>query len=119
MFVRGCSTWPKVASALDDVASALLFWREDMTKEVTTVSMLPEAETLASRALDISRGSLGVEHPITAGREHNLGMIQRGLGREDEARCAYDHYRFCHALYLCAKPGASSSYVKRILSFSY
>lgn len=48
--------------------------------------MLPEAERLAARSLAISKSMLGADNPITAGREHNLGMVLRGLGREDEAR---------------------------------
>lgn len=71
---------------MDDLASALLFWRDDEFTSVKAVAMLPEAETLAARSLDISRACLGAGHPMTAGREHNVGMVKRGLGREDEAR---------------------------------
>ncbi|CAM9264130.1 unnamed protein product [Scytosiphon promiscuus] len=76
---------PSVASALDDLASALLFHRDDDYTEMKAVTLLPEAETLAARSLAISRSSLGEEHPITAGREHNLGMIKRGLQKPQEA----------------------------------
>lgn len=75
-----------MASAIDDLASALLFWREDEFSDENAASFLPEAETLAARSLEISRKSLGEEDAITAGREHNLGMIKRALGRESEAR---------------------------------
>lgn len=75
----------QVASALDDLASALLFHRDDDYTEMKAVTLLPEAETLAARSLAISRSSLGEEHPITAGREHNLGMIKRGLQKPQEA----------------------------------
>ncbi|CAM9210238.1 unnamed protein product [Laminaria digitata] len=77
---------PEVASSLDDLASALLFWRDDEYTEVKAVTLLPEAETLAARSLAISSASLGPEHPMTAGRQHNLGMVKRGQGREEEAR---------------------------------
>ncbi|CAB1104128.1 unnamed protein product [Ectocarpus sp. CCAP 1310/34] len=76
---------PSVASALDDLASALLFHRDDDYTEMKAVTLLPEAETLATRSLAISRASLGEEHPITAGREHNLGMIKRGLQKPKES----------------------------------
>lgn len=78
--------WQQVASALDDLASALLFWRDDDFSDAKAFTMLPEAETLAARSLAISKATLGADHPITAGREHNLGMVLRGLEREDEAR---------------------------------
>lgn len=81
-----CVLWTKVASALDDLASALLFWRDNEFTDVKAVTLLPEAETLAARSLQISKAALGVEHPRTAGREHNLGMVKRAVGREDEAR---------------------------------
>ena len=77
---------PQVASSLDDLASALLFWRDDEYTEVKAVTLLPEAETLAARSLAISSASLGPDHPMTAGRQHNLGMVKRGQGREEEAR---------------------------------
>lgn len=75
----------QVASALDDLASALLFHRDDDYTEMKAVTLLPEAETLAARSLAISRESLGEEHPITAGREHNLGMVKRGLQKPKES----------------------------------
>lgn len=74
-----------VASALDDLASALLFHRDDDYTDMKAVTLLPEAETLAARSLAISRTSLGEEHPITAGREHNLGMVKRGLQKPKES----------------------------------
>ena len=75
-----------MASSLDDLASALLFWRDDEYTEVKAVTLLPEAEMLAARSLAISSASLGPEHLMTAGREHNLGMVKRGQGREEEAK---------------------------------
>eukprot|EP00903_Cladosiphon_okamuranus_P015273 g14114.t1 len=74
-----------VASALDDLASALLFHRDDDYTDMKAVTLLPEAETLAARSLAISRTSLGEEHPITAGREHNLGMVKRGMQKPKES----------------------------------
>lgn len=79
------TTYVQVASALDDLASALLFHRDDDYTDMKAVTLLPEAETLAARSLAISRASLGEEHPITAGREHNLGMVKRGLQKPKEA----------------------------------
>lgn len=78
-------TYVQVASALDDLASALLFHRDDDYTDMKAVTLLPEAETLAARSLAISRASLGEEHPITAGRAHNLGMVKRGLQKPEEA----------------------------------
>lgn len=75
-----------MASSLDDLASALLFWRDDEYTDVKAVELLPEAETLAARSLAISSAALGPEHPMTAGRHHNLGMVKRGMGREEDAR---------------------------------
>lgn len=76
----------KVASALDDLAGALLFWREDDFSDGKASDQLPEAEALATRSLRISRQVLGADHPMTAGREHNLGMVKRSLGLHDAAR---------------------------------
>lgn len=76
----------KVASALDDLASSLLFWRDDDYTDAKAVTWLPEAEELAARSLAISRTCMGADHVMTAGREHNLGMVKRGLGREGDAR---------------------------------
>lgn len=75
----------QVASALDDLASALLFHRDDDYTDMKAVTLLPEAETLAARSLAISRSALGEDHPITAGREHNLGMVKRGLQKQTES----------------------------------
>lgn len=74
-----------MASALDDLTGALLFWRDDEFSDEVAVTLLPEAKELAIRSLEISRACLG-EDRTTAGREHNLGMVNRGLGREEDAR---------------------------------
>lgn len=71
---------------MDDLAGALLFWRDDDFSDEKAVTNLPEAEALATRSLEISRNSLGLDHAITAGREHNLGMVKRGLGLGEAAR---------------------------------
>lgn len=70
---------------MDDLASALLFHRDDDYTDMKAVNLLPEAEALAARSLAVSKTSLGEEHPITAGREHNLGMVKRGLQKPKEA----------------------------------
>lgn len=74
-----------MASALDDLTSALLFWRDADSTDMRVADLLPEAEELAARSLAISSASMGAEHTMTAGREHNLGMVKRARGREDEA----------------------------------
>lgn len=75
-----------MASAIDDLASALLFWREDEASDESAADFLPEAEALATRSLEISRACLGAEDRVTAGREQNLGMVKRALRKEEEAR---------------------------------
>lgn len=75
-----------MASAIDDLASALLFWRDDDFSDEKAAAFLPEAEALTTRSLQISRATLGPEDRVTAGREQNVGMVKRGLGREDDAR---------------------------------
>lgn len=81
----GATCQDQVASALDDLTSALLFWRGADSTDMTVACLLPEAEQLAERSLAISRESMGVEHTMTAGREHNLGMVKRASGREHDA----------------------------------
>lgn len=87
------ATSQQVASALDDLSSALLFWRDDEFSDAKAVTHLPEAESLAARSLQISRDSLGPQHAITAGREHNMGMVKRGLGQNVAAR--YGTHTLC------------------------
>lgn len=75
-----------MASAIDDLASSLLFWRSDDSSDESAVDFLPETEALATRSLEISRACLGAEDQVTAGREHNLGMVKRALRKDEEAR---------------------------------
>jgi Tfp pilus assembly protein PilF len=64
------------------VANALL----GIASTFSARGLYNEAEERVQRALVIRQKVLGVDHPLVADALNNLGAVQVGQGRDDEAR---------------------------------
>ena len=88
---------PRVASTLNNLAVVLEQLGRAWVTDEGPNETLDEALALYARALPISEGHLGADHPEVAATLANMGLVLTGLRRYEEAAARYGRARAIQA----------------------